>query len=469
MRTISIQLREKTMKLARYIIIGLLIVAIAAPAMAKKKGVKPADAYIKAIKIAMLADPPRNSEALAFIDTIVQFHGPYPEAFFYQGNIYAEFANREYNLQKKLGHVIDMAASYDMMYESCGNDDVKKKYRKNCKKFTGIVDSIGQLYWRENYNNGVKTIEVIDNERIPALRSAGADEREAAEAALQTTADSAKTYFAIAATVQKKDYRSREGIGLIYDRLNDFDSALVYFKRASDIAPDSLNLLQNVAYVYIQLKDWQNSITYFQKIINMIPSEASVLFNIAICYNNLEMYDSAYYYNMQCIAADSTKSNAYMDISQYFLNRQRTYSDSIKYYKQENKADAADRFIGLRDAMLDSSAFYLAYVTEMEPDNKDALEQYAVVKIVRGHNEEAVKALLKLVKMEPNNKDHWVSLGDCYIRLQKFTEAMEPYEKAVALDSTDISVMELLLDLYNTSGKTDMAKKLEAKIKDLKK
>ena len=72
---------RKIMRSLKANIITLILISLAIPALADRlpRGIKPADAYIKSVKIAMLASPPRLEEAMGFLDTILTFHGPYPE------------------------------------------------------------------------------------------------------------------------------------------------------------------------------------------------------------------------------------------------------------------------------------------------------------------------------------------------------------------------------------------------------
>ncbi|UCD17661.1 MAG: tetratricopeptide repeat protein, partial [Candidatus Zixiibacteriota bacterium] len=315
----------------------------------------------------------------------------------------------------------------------------------------------------------VKTVGRMDGELKDRLSGAADEtERENAMAAMRTAADSGVTFFAIAIAVQPEKYRAYEGTGLIYDRMEDYDSSLVYYKRAFELAPDSLSNIQNVAYAYIQLEDWQNSITFFHKVLKLVPNEPNILFNIAICFSNLEQSDSAYRYNTMAIAADSSNSMPYIQVGQYFLLKSQTYSDSITHYQKADNAEQSDKFITLRNTLLDSSSHYLNFAVEMEPENITALMQYGLVNMVLGRNEPALEAYQKLAELEPYQKEHWISIGDCLLRLEKFTEAIDPYEKAVEVDPGDLAVWELLLDLYRSEKMDDKVKEAAAKIEELK-
>ncbi len=466
--------REDKMKIMKTLCISMILLALAIPTMADKapKGLKPADAYIKAVKIAMLASPPRLEEALGFLDTVLTFHGSYPEAYFYKGNIFAEYANNTYDPVQRLDYIAKMSASYDSMKISCADPEVKSKLKKNCKDYSGIVDSIGEFYWRENFNQGVVTVQRYDETR-KEMMNASDNERPGYETRLQSIADSARTFFTIATLVHPDNYRSYEGLGLVYDREGNYDSSLTYYTKASEIAPDSISLIQNVAYAYIQKDDWTNSITWFQKYLSKIPEDAvdarvGILSNIAICFTNSGHPDSAYLYNTKVISLDPDHISSYLDNGRYFLQLSSEYSDSIKIAQQNGNEAAAKKLMASRDAALDSSAVYLKAVFEKEPDNARAVEQYAVVSVIRGHNDNAQKAYAALTELEPDDKNHWIGLGDCLIRQEKFAEAISPYEKAVELDPSDLTIWELLVELYSTNGQTGKANEAQKKVNALK-
>jgi superkiller protein 3 len=87
--------------------------------------------------------------------------------------------------------------------------------------------------------------------------------------------------------------------------------------------------------------------------------------------------------------------------------------------------------------------------------------------MVKGNYEEAAEQFRALTEMNPNVKDYWINLGDCLLQMQKFEEAMVPYEKALELDPTDIKLMEVLLDIYQTQGHSEKAEALSARMEEL--
>jgi len=448
----------------------LLIILMALPVIAGrrqiKKGVNP---MLTSARIALFSSPPRYDEAMAYFDTVLIDYGPIPEAYFYKGNIYAEYASREYEFAGKIEKFELMSAHYDSLYYACESDDVKKKYKDKCDEFTRIVDSIKVFYWSENYNNGVKIIDRIDKELNPNLHSAAdSAAEEAARAALYATADSGKGYFGIAIAVNSKDQRSLEGLGLLYDRLRMSDSALVWFERAYEIDSTRISIVQSIAYAYINMQKWAKSIQYLKKVHELEPGDAVTLENIAICFNNLQMPDSAFAYNKKAIKVDTTSAGAFIDVGQYYLVSSTKYRDSANYFKRENNNAEADRYIALENELLDSATVYFGKGVELDPDDVFARERYAIVLMVKGKYEEAAEQFKKLTEMSPNIKDYWINHGDCLLQMQEFEEAMVPYEKGLELDSTDIKLMEVLLDIYNSQQLTEKAEALSAKLEELR-
>ncbi len=458
------------MKLARYLLIFIIIVLMFSAVWAGRRGpIKNVGALLSQARIEMRANPPRYESALDYFTEVLELNGPTPEAYYHKGNILGEFASKEYDLPKKIDILQSMTANYDSMFTSCDSKDVNKKWKKDCKKFAGIIDSIKVFYWKDCYNTGVGMITQLDENYLPNVRNAvDPTEEESARAALTAAADSGKLHFQAALAVDKNDYRPREGIGIIYDRLQQHDSSAAWFLNALESVPDSVSIIQNVAYAYIQADDWDNAITYFDKLLEKVPDDINTIMNVAICYNNKEMYDSSYVYNVRAIQVDPSIAGPHIDVGQYFLFQSQEFSDSIMFYKKTDNSAKADEFIKSQNDYLDSAALYFKGGIDLEPENAFALEQYAIVKLVRGDYPAAEEGFRKLTELDPGQKDHWINLGDTYIQMQKFKEAITPFEKALEIDPDDARLWETVSDLYESNNMPDKAKEASAQAEKLK-
>lgn len=461
------------MKYLKVTLILMLVGLMAVPAFGRrKKPKKNAGALISSAKIALADNPPRYEEAMGYLDEVIQDNGMVPEAYFYRGSIYAAYAEKEYDPAKKLEFLKKMALNQDSLHLACQTDSVKDKFKDDCEEFISIADSTKIYYWRNSFNSAVKILTRIDNEIVPELQSAADSAAEAAvNKRFHAAADSAVAYFNIAMLVDTANYRSFEGMALIYDRLGDYDSSLAYFEKAVKRAPEEPNLIQSVAYSYIQRRDWANSVKYFKELVPFIEDQPEVLagtyFNMAICYNNLKMYDSSFAYNQKAVDVDSTQCSAIVDIGQYFLIRSQDYADTVKQLNQANESDAAQKFVEKKNNTLDSSIAYFEKAIRCDSTNTLALEQGAIVNMIRGNFDDACPKFEKLTTLVPGEKDYWLSLGDCLVQQGNFEHAIAPYEKYVELDPTDCDVWKQLESLYKSHKMPDKLKNAQAKIKEL--
>jgi len=285
------------------------------------------------------------------------------------------------------------------------------------------------------------------------------------------SADSAIAYFRIAQIVDKSDFRSFEAIALIYDRLGEYDSSLAYFEKALAKDPENANLTQSIAYSYIQRHDWENSVKYFRMLLPKIQGQPdfqkNTMFNMAICFNNLKMYDSSFAYNQKVIEIDSTECGAMVDVGQYFLLKSQGYADTVRQLNQAGENAKADEYLKKKNNSLDSCSYYFNWAIRCDSNNTLALEQGAIVDMIKGNLAEACPKFERLTQLEPNEKEFWLSLGDCRVQQGEFEAAIAPYEKFVELSPGSCEVWKQLESLYKSNKMPDKLKTATAKIKEL--
>ena len=182
------------MKHFRYLTVFILIVITAIPVLAgRREAIKSESALLSSARIALYANPPRVEEALELVNTVLEQHGPHPEALYYKGNIFGEYANQEYDLEKKIAFLDTMKIFYDSLFISCDDKEIKKKWKKNCKDFIKTIDSVKAYYWRDNYNNGVQILGNLDDKYDNDINNAfDSTAKEAAIAAKAAAIDSTK-------------------------------------------------------------------------------------------------------------------------------------------------------------------------------------------------------------------------------------------------------------------------------------
>ncbi|UCD95534.1 MAG: hypothetical protein JSU69_05650 [Candidatus Zixiibacteriota bacterium] len=465
------------MRVLKYLLIVGLVAVLALPAIAnRKKAIKDAGVLLRQVKIELHANPPRLESALSYLDTVLTQHGPHPEAYFFKGNIFGEYANKEYDLKKKYDYLTVMAANYDSLDMTCtGEIEVKKKLTKKCKDYVKNIDSIRVYYWRDNYNNAVGLFPRIDEEYIPDVTAAtDSAAKEAARAALKAAADSSKYYFMSAVASQPDDYRAYRGLGVLFGRLEQYDSSKIWYTKAYEAEPDSVELMHQIAYAYIQTDSYDSSVLWYGRVLEKTPDDFTALTNTSYCYNRLQIPDSALVYNMMAIAVDPSDADLHFDVGQHYLGKSMEYSEKIGDIQSKGdeagdaeKAEKAE-LEKVREAMFDSCSVYFGKCIELDSSNVNALGNYGIVKMLLAEYAAAEVVFKKLTELQPMIKENWIDLGDIYIKLERFEDAIVPYEKATELDPGDERLWEVLYDLYQSNGMTEKANEAKAKLEELR-
>ncbi len=461
-----------SMKHYKITIIAALIILMALPAFGqRRKAPKDAKALLVSAKIEMLANPPRYEEALELLNRVLVDNGPVAEAFFRRGNIYGEFATDEYDPAKKLGWVNKMVIDFDSLTYTCDNEDIKKKYRKDCKKFLEKSDSVRVYFWRDNFMEGVDIIANIDGEHKPNYDNATDSlEKAAAHDVLKAASDSSVIYFKMAYAVDKERHEPLEGIGIVFDRLHNYDSSSYWFAESFKICPDSLKPEQatNTAYAYLQARNWEDALGWLKTAHGFVPEDMNIISNIAIVFNNMQQYDSALTYNLKVLELNPGEAGANFDVATFYLLKSQDINNEATAARKTDDKEAADKLMKNMNATLDTAITYFKNAFDAEPDNIIYVEQYATVTMIGGNHEDALVAFKRANELNPS-KETLISEGDCYIQLQKFCEAIPPYEMALEEDPGDFKLLENLADLYESCKEPQKAKDARAKAKELRK
>lgn len=101
----------------------------------------------------------------------------------------------------------------------------------------------------------------------------------------------------------------------------------------------------------------------------------------------------------------------------------------------------------------------LRQILKESPDNPNALNNLGYFLVERNVKlEEAVTLINKALKVDPTNPNYLDSLGWAYFKLEKFPEAEKFLLEAAMYDSGSATIQEHLGDVYQKTGKLDLAK-----------
>ncbi len=428
----------------------------------------PASAYIKSAKIEILSGKQeRYDYAIAMLDSLFLYYGPHAEGLYLMGQIMVDGINATPDLKAKAPYLEKMVAYFDSLKMCCANKKIKRSYRKDCKKFITIADSLKVKYWRDYLNDGLKNLK--DAEELKADMEAETDSSAISfmqkdfDKNVQKCIDNMQLAI-IAIPDSSRPYLI---IDKAYGLKGDYKSGIEWLKKALDKAQDSGLVLLSIAYDYIQSDDYCGAIPFYRRYVDANPMDTANLINLSICYNNCGMLDSGLAIYYRILEVDSNNVEVYSSIGRYYNTKARTAADSASKYQQEGNDEKAKFWTEKKREAFDSSRVYFKKAFELKPDDPVNAEQYGLVCALLEDYENAAVGFKKLTELVPDDPESWISLGDCYLTLKQFKKAADAYEKVVELEPNNVTIWEHLRDLYFETKQNDKLAKAEKKLKEL--
>ena len=435
------------------LILGLLVL-VASPVSAGKPRKLPASAYIKSAKIHILSrDPARYLEAQAMLDSLFMYYGPHAEGLYWMAQMAVDGIETSSSPMDKQPYVMGVVSYRDSLHMCCDNKDIKDKYRKKCDEYTELLDAISVKYWTEFYNSGIEQLNKIaeyndelremDDSAMIAFNKEG----------IKANFDSCVVNMQLAIAFDPTDERTYIGIGSAYQGQEMFDEAIKWKKKGLEMSENKTDMQLSIAYDYINSEKYEEAIPYLAAYVDADTSnDLSNMYNLTICLNNTQHYDSAFVVFQNIVAIDSLQVKALSGMGRYYNEMGRWAADSNKTYEASGNIDMADQWQAERGAMFDSARVYFRRTFEVDPTDIVNTDMFALNSAITGHFDDAARGYAKLAELQPDNLDHWLNLGDCYIGLKDFDKSIEAYEKVVELSPDNRTIWEQLANLYQNQG-----------------
>ncbi|MBD3257025.1 tetratricopeptide repeat protein [candidate division GN15 bacterium] len=441
------------------------------PAFAKRA--KPVGAYISSAKIAIVDGRP--AEGIVMLDSLLEAYGPHAEAYYWRSLIEIDLMEASADLEEKKTHVELLVSYSDSLHSTCGNKDIKKKYRDDCDEFMTEIDSLESYYWKVFYNDGVTQIQEV-RETVPQLQAAtDSAEIDYFQNRLDAKIDSCIDNMQLAILIDPADARTYTGISSAYETMGEYETATEWLNRALPHATDSTVLLQKIAYNYISMNQYCDAITPFDGYVNQILRDEAVLedpnnksailgtmYNLSVCLNNCGQFDSAYTVLTRMYEIDSTNIDVLIGRARYHNQMARYANDSANYYSGINEPEKKAEWTEKKNEQFETAFGYLQDAFNQAPDSAAIAGEFALTAALLQKFEQAAQGFEVVTAKDPNDADSWTSLGDCYIALKEWQKAADAYEHTIELQPDNESVMDQLVLLYEELGNDARKAEIEA-------
>jgi len=471
------------MKSIYKLLILVLVLALISSSMvmAKKARKLPVGSYITSAKIEILSqDRERLFTAIAMLDSLYMHYGPHAEAIYWMAKIKGDLLEQESVMDNKLPLVEEIVKLRDSLKWCCDNNDIKKKYRKNCDELAEEMDSVLVYLWRSFYNDGIDQKDRISeiNESIEMETDSISLEMYNDERKLLT--DSCYNNMNLAILVDDSDDRTYLTLATVFEWSHEYEKAGNWLKKAYESDTTNIQLLPQIAYDYIQLDQYCEAIPWFRTYVDKasadaeimadpqkVNSVASTMFNLSVCYNNCKHYDSAYAVYQSILTLQPENTDVMTSAGRYQNEMARQCSDSANYYKKQDDQATSDKWNELKELRFDSARVFFKQVFDLKPDDALAAEEYGIIAALLKKLDEAALAFGRATELDPSNVDNWTSLGDMNLGLKDFEKAARAYEKVVELTPDDKNIWEYLRDLYHELGEKKNEANAVEKLKSL--
>ncbi len=251
------------------------------------------------------------------------------------------------------------------------------------------------------------------------------------EKALEIESGNPTALYNMALTLQKKG-----------DEVN----AIEYLKRAGDA--DKIGEIARLAYgklgvIYTQRKDYDQAQKYLKLAISIAPKDPVNRYNLGIVYLNLNETDRAIDEFLQAGELGQNDVDLLENLGDAYF-KMRKYDRSLEAYNR---------------------------ILEINSRNIRILSRVAEIYYENGELDKAYDIYKKITVLEPvseNARIAYLNMGNILDDAQRYNEAIEAYEKALALDPKDSSALYNLGIVYKHMGKGELAVDTWRKASDLK-
>lgn len=435
-----------------------------------KKKKLPVGSYITSAKIEILSlDPERVKLALGYLRDLAEFYGPHSEAYFWTSQIYYDYIDNASSPMDKMQYVKHFVVYSDSLRASCGNTDIKKKYRKGCENLADKVDSISVMLRRQFYNDGAEKYQEVEEARVDMKDDPDSASQVYYREKVEGLRDTAQAFFELAIVLDSTEALPWIGIGNLLVELGELEKANEMLKRALPNVEDEFHasILLQIAYNYINNEQYCESIEFLREYIEGPGSDdVDNMVNMSAIYNRCDKIDSAYYMYQLALEVDSNSIDALVGAGRYH-NQQAIWAlDSTRHYNDIGETAKGEEWSQNRKNFFQSAKEMLGRAFRVsDSSNTSVAGEYGLVLFLLADYEAAIEPFTRITIQNPGDKDSWTTLGDCYLKLKDFEKCARAYEKVVEIDPDNRPIWESLESLYKELKETENLKKAQEHLK----
>ena len=280
--------------------------------------------------------------------------------------------------------------------------------------------------------------------------------------------DEAITYFSQASSQDPSNATCYNNLGSCYHMKKEYPEAITHFQKALSLDSNYVSALKSLGNAYFETHRDDEALECYQKGIVLEPSDGATYHYMGMIYANKQIYTKAVEcYDKAALLSPKHETynelgNAYFKLfefdkaAQYFEKAvelkpaEPLYQNNLKTAQDSHNNLAADsaKLLSLqfnekgnsyhRSQEFDQAIFYYQKAIEENPNDPLIQRNLGGSYTARKDDLGALPAYLRAVEIDNNDANTYNDLGCCYTRLNRFAEAIDCFDHAMAIDPSNI-------------------------------
>ncbi len=249
--------------------------------------------------------------------------------------------------------------------------------------------------------------------------------------------DSARKY--LQKTIElKQDYKlAYKQLFLVESEARNYEKAIEYSKNYEALITDIINdwvYFYEKGFSYNALKQYDNAIINLSKSVDINSKNINTFLELGFAYTKLKNANEAINFFEKAKAIDSNSHIAYNGIGEVYRDINKDYNKAISWYQKALAKKKEER----------KACFGIGYCLNAQ-----------------GKYDDAIPFLTTAIKQEPTYAAAFTELGFSYSKLNKFSNAIESFNKAISLNENTNAYYYLVEVYIKQKDKTNALATLE--------
>jgi tetratricopeptide (TPR) repeat protein len=245
------------------------------------------------------------------------------------------------------------------------------------------------------------------------------------------------------------DWRPYWFLGAISNILKDDSSALQNYQKVKQLTPSNPDGWVGVASVYYDKNQFEEAARILNEAKKVVPEEFRVYFLLGITYQRMHKTIDAASSLEKAIQLNDKSVEALSSLGIVYDEMKR-HEDSDSVYERALRLDPNNHLVlnnygyslAERGIQLDRAMKMSKEAVTQQPENQSYLDTYGWVLYRMGRYEEAEAQIRRAVELGSTSPVIHEHLGDVYFKLDQKEKALEYWQKALKLDTTNQSLKE---------------------------